>query len=72
MSLVQFKESELKSLGKLIVAVFSMFGMLYKREFVKDDEKYAFLKIFSLKFQSICKKRIRLFTSSRSDFKKFD
>lgn len=51
MSLVQFKETELKFLGKLSIWLFSTFGILYKREFIKDDEKYV-LKRFTLREMS--------------------
>jgi hypothetical protein len=50
MSLVQFKATDLGLLGSLFVWLFSTFGILYKREFMKDDERlvlmclYVFLK----------------------------
>jgi len=40
MSLVQFKATDLGSLGSLFVWLFSTFGILYKREFMKDDERW--------------------------------
>jgi UDP-N-acetylglucosamine--dolichyl-phosphate N-acetylglucosaminephosphotransferase len=41
MSMAEFEPSKLSPLGKLIVTIFRLFGLLHYREFEKDDSKWA-------------------------------
>ena len=43
MSMAEFKEKDISTLGHLVIKVFKLIGALYIREYEKDGEKWAFL-----------------------------